>query len=115
MLSAEDGLLVQIPQVSRSIDAVIGRARIEERDLVSRVTEEELDRVLRLSWQDKIMEHEGYAHDNELRGICANFAREAILQPDEEEEWTGELPDTEKIAQEILSSIPWEMIETDRY
>ena len=115
VLSAEDGLLTQIPQVSRSIDAVIVRAGIEERELVRRVVEEELDRVMRLSWEEIITEHEGYAHDNDLRGICADFAREAILQPDEEVEWTGELPDPENMAQEILSSIPWEMIETDRY
>ena len=111
VLSAETGDLTQIGQVSRAIRNAIAASRREEHELLIRIIEEELDRVMALSWNEIVCEHEIYSDDSQIREVCADEVREAFLQPDSELDWTGGLPGPEKISQRVLSRFSWKKID----
>ena len=111
VLSAENGDLTQIDTISRSISYAMEFARREEKDIITRVVLQELERVMSLSWNEMICEHEDYANPSDLRAVCAEEAREAVLNHDPELEWTGDPPNPEKIAQKVLSRTNEKMFE----
>ena len=64
-----------------------------------------------LSWNEMICEHEENANPSDLRAVCAEEAREAVLNHNPELEWTGDPPDPEKIIQMVLSRSNRKMFE----
>ncbi len=106
VLSAENGDLTQIGPISSAISGAMDFARREEKELVTRIVKQELDRVMGLSWNEMMLEHEVSWDHSDLRSVCADEAREAVLNHDPELEWTGGPPDSETILQRVLSRIP---------
>ena len=86
-------------------------ARREEKDIITRVAKQELERVMSLSWNEMICEHEDYANPSDLRAVCAEEAREAVLNHDPELEWTGDPPNPEKIARKVIPRTNEKMFE----
>ena len=105
VLSAENGELTQIGPVSSAIGHAMEFARREEKEILTRTVEQELDRVMALSWNEMMSEHEGFSDASDLREVCADEAREALLNHDPELEWTGDPPDPGTISQRVLSRI----------
>ncbi len=109
VLSAENGDLTKMSQISDAIKRARNAARREEKEILINTVKEELERVMALSWNEMICEHETHSDDSELREVCADEVREAFLQPDPKLDWTGGLPEPEAIYNRVLSRISWKI------